>query len=65
MTKNKIVLISLAVALVALVVVYFLVVAPLLNDEVICMVTSTQFTMGLPIPLAQDSVHGEIGRAHV
>jgi hypothetical protein len=34
MTKNKIVLISLAVALVALVVVYFLVVAPLLNDEV-------------------------------
>lgn len=31
---------------------------PLLNDEVICMVTSTQFTMGLPIPLAQDSVHG-------
>lgn len=34
MTKNKIVLISLAVALVALVIVYFLVVAPLLNDEV-------------------------------
>ena len=33
MTKNKIVLISLAVALVALVIVYFLVVAPLLNDE--------------------------------
>ena len=34
MTKNKIVLISLAVALVALLVVYFLVVAPLLNEEV-------------------------------
>ena len=34
MTKNKIVLISLAVALVALVIVYFLVVAPLLKDEV-------------------------------
>ena len=35
MTKNKIVLISLAVALVALVVVYFVAVAPLLNEEVV------------------------------
>ena len=34
MTKNKIVLISLAVLLVALVVVYFVVVAPLLDDDI-------------------------------